>query len=163
MLLGEKKLPNLVLVVGDVNSSLACSLVATKLHIPVAHVEAGLRSHNRYMPEEINRVLTDQISDFLFTASRDADEICFREGILREKICFVGNVMIDTLMKNLAKAEGSTVLRDLDLNPGEYAALTLHRPSNVDSKDDLEKLFGIFREIQEKIPVVYPAHPRASR
>lgn len=163
MLLAEKTPPKLVMVVGDVNSTLACSLVAAKLNIPVAHVEAGLRSYNRSMPEEINRVLTDQLSDFLFTTSRDADENLHREGIQQEKIHFVGNVMIDTLMKNLEKAEESTVLRDLSLIPGEYAALTLHRPSNVDSEDELQKLFGIFLEIQEKIPIVYPAHPRTRK
>ena len=155
-----KEKPDLVLVVGDVNSTLACSLVAAKLHIPVAHVEAGLRSRNRRMPEEINRVLTDQISDFLFTTSEDAGANLLREGIAADKIHFVGNVMIDTLLKNVARAEASTVLDDLGLTPRTYAVLTLHRPSNVDDRDELIHLFSIFKEVQDRIPLIYPTHPR---
>ncbi|MBU4254155.1 MAG: UDP-N-acetylglucosamine 2-epimerase (non-hydrolyzing) [Acidobacteria bacterium] len=155
-----KEKPDLVMVVGDVNSTLACSLVAAKLHIPVAHVEAGLRSRNRRMPEEINRVLTDQISDFLFTTSEDAGANLLREGIAADKIHFVGNVMIDTLLKNVARAEASTVLDDLGLTPRTYAVLTLHRPSNVDDRDELIHLFSIFKEVQDRIPLIYPTHPR---
>jgi len=158
MLLKER--PDLIIVVGDVNSTIACSLVAAKLHIKIAHVEAGLRSRNWNMPEEINRVLTDRLSDFLFTTSKDADENLRQEGIEQEKIFFVGNVMIDTLLRNIEKAEASTILKDLRLRSREYSVLTLHRPSNVDTRDDLAHLFEIFAQIQNKIPIVYPAHPR---
>jgi UDP-N-acetylglucosamine 2-epimerase (non-hydrolysing) len=155
-----KEKPDLVMVVGDVNSTLACSLVAAKLHIPVAHVEAGLRSRNRRMPEEVNRILTDQISDYLFTTSEDAGTNLLQEGIAADKIHFVGNVMIDTLLKNVVHAEASTVLDDLELTPRTYAVLTLHRPSNVDDRDELIHLFSIFKEVQDRIPIIYPTHPR---
>src|SRR5436190_9334621 len=131
---------DVVLVVGDVNSTLGCALVAVKRGIQVAHVEAGLRSRDRRMPEEINRILTDQISDFLFTTERDAADNLRAEGIPAGKIHFVGNVMIDTLMKNRAIArERSTVLTRLTLTSREYAACTLHRPSNVDTRADAER------------------------
>src|SRR5215211_6409208 len=123
--------PDWVLVVGDVNSTLACALVSSKLGVKVAHVEAGLRSRDRAMPEEINRILTDQISDLLLTPSADADENLVAEGIPRERIRFVGNVMIDSLQKNLKKARALPTHETLGLN-GDYALLTLHRPSNVD-------------------------------
>lgn len=155
-----KEKPELVVVVGDVNSTMACSLVAAKLHIPVAHVEAGLRSHNRRMPEEINRILTDQISDYLFTTSEEAGTNLLHEGVAADKIHFVGNVMIDTLLKNVARAESSSVLDDLQLTPRNYAVLTLHRPSNVDNKDELIHLFSVFKKVQDRIPIIYPTHPR---
>ncbi len=133
----QKFQPDWVLVVGDVNSTLAASLVCAKLGVKVAHIEAGLRSFDRRMPEETNRLLTDQISDLLFTPSRDADANLLREGISPEKIHFVGNVMIDTLVKMLPKAETRPILGQLGLTPGEYILVTLHRPSNVDRPEIL--------------------------
>ena len=159
-----KEKPDLVLVVGDVNSTLACSVVASKLCIPVAHVEAGLRSNDRTMPEEINRLVTDTLSDYLFTTCRDADENLKKEGIPEEKIFFVGNVMIDTLLKHVEKAGKSDIHPRLDLmkngSPIPYAAMTLHRPSNVDDKETLSGILDAIEKIQEKIPIVFPVHPR---
>ena len=145
---------------GDVNSTLACSLVSAKLHIPVAHIEAGLRSHNWMMPEEINRVLTDRISDYLFTPSKDANENLLREGIESSKIHFVGNVMIDTLLKHKRMAENSNILSQLELEEKSYAVLTLHRAENVDDKKNLTLLFQALEEIQKHLRIVYPIHPR---
>ena len=156
----EKEKPDLVMVVGDVNSTLACSLVAAKLHIPVAHVEAGLRSHNWMMPEEINRVLTDRISDYLLTPSVDANENLLKEGLEPEKIHFVGNVMIDTLLKHREMAKNSTVLSRLGIQEGEFVALTLHRAENVDDPEKLESILRALGEIQKDIPIIYPIHPR---
>jgi UDP-N-acetylglucosamine 2-epimerase (non-hydrolysing) len=161
VLLKEK--PDLVVVVGDVNSTLAAALAAVKLHIPVAHVEAGLRSYDRTMPEEINRLLTDQISDYLFTHSRDADENLKREGIPQEKIFFVGNVMVDSLLFNKARADQSQILAQLKLAEEGYALLTLHRPSNVDGKHSLMNIMSAITKISERIPVVFPAHPRTQK
>ena len=155
--------PDLVVVVGDVNSTIACSLVAAKLHIKVAHVEAGLRSRNWDMPEEINRVLTDRLSDLLFTTSKDAAENLDLEGIPEDRIHFVGNVMIDTLLKNLLISERSNILNDLKLKKSGYCVLTLHRPSNVDDRDSLENLISILFEVQQIIPVIYPIHPRSRK
>ncbi|MGQ9631402.1 MAG: non-hydrolyzing UDP-N-acetylglucosamine 2-epimerase [bacterium] len=155
-----KERPDLVLVVGDVNSTLACALTAVKMHIPVAHVEAGLRSFDRTMPEEINRILTDSISDFLFITSKEARENLMREGIPEGKIFFVGNVMIDTLLRNKDKIAGSRILSKLNLKQQEYAVLTLHRPSNVDSKEDLEKIMSALYEVQKNIKIIFPIHPR---
>jgi UDP-N-acetylglucosamine 2-epimerase (non-hydrolysing) len=152
--------PDWVLVVGDVNSTIACALVCSKLGIKVAHVEAGLRSRDRSMPEEINRILTDAISDLLLTTSEDADENLKTEGVAAEKIRFVGNVMIDSLFYNLKKAESSPIREDLDLRDKDYAALTLHRPSNVDEKETLSNLLGALAEISQKLPVIFPVHPR---
>jgi UDP-N-acetylglucosamine 2-epimerase (non-hydrolysing) len=151
--------PDWVLVVGDVNSTIACALVCSKLGIKVAHVEAGLRSRDRTMPEEINRILTDSISDLLLTTSQDADENLREEGVPTEKIKFVGNVMIDSLLRNLKIAESSTVREDLGLG-GEYAVLTLHRPSNVDEKEAFTGLLEALLKISERLPIVFPAHPR---
>ena len=162
----EKK-PDLVMVVGDVNSTVACALVAVKLLIPVAHVEAGLRSFDRSMPEEINRLLTDQLSDFLFTTCEDANRNLIREGIPNQKIHFVGNVMIDTLRKHLKIAKGSDIVERLSLAEDgyvkKYALLTLHRPSNVDDPVVLRRLFGALNEIAFKIPIIFPVHPRTLR
>ncbi|HEU5459510.1 MAG TPA: UDP-N-acetylglucosamine 2-epimerase (non-hydrolyzing), partial [Pyrinomonadaceae bacterium] len=133
--------PDWVLVVGDVNSTLACALVCVKLGVKVAHVEAGLRSRDRTMPEEINRLLTDQIADLLFTPSTDADENLLAEGIPRERIRFVGNVMIDSLQKNLAVARNLPTKQQLGLT-GDYALLTLHRPSNVDLRESFEPILS---------------------
>jgi len=155
--------PDLVMVVGDVNSTVACSLVAAKLHIPVAHVEAGLRSFDRSMPEEINRILTDAISDFLFTTCSDADDNLLREGITPEKVFFVGNVMIDSLMRIREKARRSDVLERLGLKDRSFALMTLHRPSNVDREDTLGGILQAVEQIQTKLPVVFPVHPRSRK
>src|SRR5262245_5194165 len=156
----QARQPDWVVVVGDVNSTLACALVASKAQVRVAHVEAGLRSYDRTMPEEINRVLTDQISDLLFTHSPDADEILLREGIAPERIVRVGNVMIDTLYKQLERAESSSILASLSLNPQDFAVLTLHRPSNVDDPDSMRRIFAAIGAIARSLTVVFPAHPR---
>jgi UDP-N-acetylglucosamine 2-epimerase (non-hydrolysing) len=152
--------PDWVVVVGDVNSTLAAAVTAVKLGIPLAHVEAGLRSGDRTMPEEINRILTDSISDLLFTTEPVAAENLAREGVAPERVHFVGNVMIDTLFRYRERARESTILRDLGLTPGGYAALTLHRPSNVDAPEALGRMMDAIARIQAEIPVVFPVHPR---
>ena len=152
--------PDLVLVVGDVNSTLACALVCVKLGVKIGHVEAGLRSFDRTMPEEFNRLLTDQIADPLFTPSRDADANLLREGIPSERIHFVGNVMIDTLVRLLPKAEQLTVRTDLGLRTQDYVLVTLHRPSNVDDPDTLREILLALNDIARDIPVIFPVHPR---
>jgi len=156
--------PDLVVVVGDVNSTVACALVAAKLCIPAAHVEAGLRSFDRTMPEEINRVLTDRICDYLFTTCEDANKNLIRERIPEEKIFFVGNVMIDSLYQHQKFAADSDIQKKLGLikgsRPVDYAVLTLHRPSNVDEPNSLRNLLESLNKIHEKIPIVFPAHPR---
>src|SRR4026209_1170550 len=134
--------PDWVLVLGDVNSTIACALVCVKLGVKVAHVEAGLRSRDRTMPEEINRLLTDQIADLLFTPSRDADENLLAEGIPKERICFVGNVMIDSLQRSLEVARALPTHEQLNIKSGDYALLTLHRPSNVDGRDPFERILA---------------------
>jgi UDP-N-acetylglucosamine 2-epimerase (non-hydrolysing) len=158
VVLAEK--PDWVVVVGDVNSTLACALVCAKLGIAVAHVEAGLRSRDRTMPEEINRLLTDQIADLLLTPSRDADENLLAEGIPKERIRFVGNVMIDSLFGQLKRAEESRVREDLGLADGNYAALTLHRPSNVDDRATFKRILDALDEISRRLPIIFPVHPR---
>ncbi len=156
--------PRLVVVVGDVNSTIACTLVATKLHIKVAHVEAGLRSFDRSMPEEINRLLTDAISDYLFITEGSAHQNLVREGIPEHKIHFVGNVMIDTLLKNSRQAATSPILQQLGLDNGQdYAVLTLHRPGNVDFKDTLERILTAIHEVARRLPVIFPVHPRTKK
>jgi UDP-N-acetylglucosamine 2-epimerase (non-hydrolysing) len=152
--------PDLVVTVGDVNSTMAAALVAAKLNIPVAHVEAGLRSRDRTMPEELNRLVTDQLSDLLFTTSRDADVNLAAEGIPPERIHFVGNTMIDTLETHLPRALESSVLGDLGLVPSGYAVVTLHRPSNVDEHAGLERLVRMLVEIAGRVSVVFPVHAR---
>jgi len=187
--------PDAIIVVGDVNSTIACTLVASKIQYPasnlrlatcnskrrrplIVHVEAGLRSFDRTMPEEINRILTDQLSDLLFTTEEDANENLKREGISSEKIFFVGNVMIDTLFQHLEKAKKSDILNRLGLinqrlrtsDQGlstrdyalstPYAVLTLHRPSNVDHKETFLNILEALKEISKKIPIIFPAHPR---
>jgi len=157
----------LVIVVGDVNSTIACALTAVKLNIKVAHVEAGLRSFDRTMPEEINRVLTDSISEYLFVTEPEAVKNLMAEGMPREKIFFVGNVMIDSLLKNKVKAEESNIANDLHLIDKDqivpYALLTLHRPSSVDSRSTLIKLCEALACINKDIKIIYPAHPRAQK
>ena len=155
--------PGLVIVVGDVNSTLACALVASKACVPIAHVEAGLRSFDRTMPEEINRVLTDRISDFLFTTCEDANRNLRREGIPEEHIYFVGNVMIESLRRFEPMLESSSVFDALGLRRGEYVLATLHRPSNVDDRETLEAILNAFQRIQQEIPLVFPAHPRTQK
>ena len=152
--------PDWVLVVGDVNSTIACALVAVKLGVRVVHVEAGLRSRDRAMPEEINRILTDSISDLLLTTSQDADENLRAEGIPDEKIRFVGNVMIDSLLEHLKVAADSNVRKTLDVSEGEYAVCTLHRPSNVDDKQVFSGIIGSLIEISDHLPIIFPVHPR---
>jgi UDP-N-acetylglucosamine 2-epimerase (non-hydrolysing) len=152
--------PRAVLVVGDVNSTVACALVCAKLGVPVGHVEAGLRSYDRAMPEEINRVLTDQLSDWLFTSCEDATPNLLREGIDPGRIHFVGNVMIDTLQRHLPMADRSKVLARLGLTARGYAVLTLHRPSNVDDPAVLAGLLATLDELSRELPVVFPVHPR---
>src|SRR5436309_11046162 len=152
--------PDLVVVVGDVNSTMACAIVAAKLLIPVAHVEAGLRSFDRTMPEEINRLVTDTLADLLFTTSRDADENLKREGIDAAKIHFVGNVMIDTLMRHREKAAALDVISRFEVQPGQYALITLHRPSNVDEPGVLGGILEALKEISNAMPVIFLIHPR---
>ena len=158
-ILAELK-PDVVVVVGDVNSTIACGLVATKMGIRLAHVEAGLRSFDRTMPEEINRVMTDQISDYLFTTEASAHENLKMEGIKKGKIFFVGNVMIDSLLRHRKKAAGGDALRNLGLEPNNYVLVTLHRPSNVDDRDMLVQLISALCDLSEKVPIVFPLHPR---
>lgn len=156
--------PDLVVVVGDVNSTLACALVAAKLGVPVAHVEAGLRSFDRSMPEEINRVVTDALSDLLFVTERSGLENLKREGVPDRKVHFVGNVMIDTLLRHRAAAEQNDILRRLELCPGEsYALVTLHRPSNVDDPKRLAALLGKLDELARHLVVIFPIHPRTHK
>lgn len=155
--------PDWVLVVGDVNSTLACALVCAKLLVRVAHVEAGLRSRDRSMPEEINRLLTDQIADLLLTPSTDADRNLISEGIPPERIRFVGNVMIDSLLKNLALAERSRVREELGVAGEPYAVVTLHRPSNVDEPETLRRILRALSRVSRRLPVVFPVHPRTRR
>jgi UDP-N-acetylglucosamine 2-epimerase (non-hydrolysing) len=155
--------PDWVMVVGDVNSTLACALVCAKLGVPVAHVEAGLRSWDRSMPEEINRLLTDQICDLLFTPSKDGDANLLREGIAAEKIHFVGNVMIDTLVKMLPKALARPILGELGLDKGGFVLVTLHRPNNVDQPQTLAQILSALEAIAQKNPVVFPVHPRTRK
>ena len=152
--------PDWVLVVGDVNSTLACALVCAKLGVKVAHVEAGLRSRDRSMPEEINRILTDQIADLLLTPSGDANDNLLAEGVSANRIRFVGNVMIDSLLNNLKRAEASAIRKRLKIIVGEYVVVTLHRPSNVDDRATLGRILDALTEIAERIPVVFPVHPR---
>ena len=158
-----KDRPDIVVVVGDVNSTLACALVASKFWIPVAHVEAGLRSYDRTMPEEINRVLTDQISEYLFTTCKDADKNLIREGIPKEKIHFVGNIMIESLLKFHSKFDTSGILARLGLEKKAYALITLHRPSNVDERTTFQNILKGLDRIQKEIKIVFPAHPRTRK
>jgi UDP-N-acetylglucosamine 2-epimerase (non-hydrolysing) len=154
--------PDLVVVVGDVNSTLACSVVSAKLWIPVAHVEAGLRSFDPRMPEEINRIVTDRLSEILLTHSPDADENLRREGVPAERIHRVGNIMIDSLVANLERARASGVLEELSLEPRQYAVVTLHRPSNVDDAGTLLRIMGALHVVADALPVIFSCHPRTA-
>ena len=160
--------PFAVLVVGDVNSTIACGLVAVKKQIPLIHVEAGLRSYDREMPEEINRILTDQISDLLLTTERAAADNLHKEGIADDRICFTGNVMIDSLLNNCKQATPlSDTLRNYDcqqsVQENQYALLTLHRPSNVDDVDVLKRLVNVINQVANKLPIIFPVHPRTQQ
>ncbi len=152
--------PDAVLIVGDVNSTIACGIVAVKLGIKLIHVEAGLRSFDRSMPEEINRILTDSISDFLFCTEQSGIDNLINEGISREKVFLVGNVMIDTLLKNKNKAEESNILNQFNLNGGGFAVLTLHRPANVDDPVVFGRILDALEVIQNDMPILFPVHPR---
>lgn len=152
--------PDLILVVGDVNSTLACALVGAKLWIPVAHVEAGIRSFDRTMPEEINRILTDAISDYLLTPIEHANKNLKKEGISEDKIFLVGDIMIDTLMKYKEQASSSGIIDELGLTKDSYVLMTLHRPSNVDSRANFVKILNALEEIQQKTKTVFSMHPR---
>jgi UDP-N-acetylglucosamine 2-epimerase (non-hydrolysing) len=157
--------PSCVIVVGDVNSTLACSLVAAKQQVPVAHVEAGLRSYDRSMPEEVNRVLTDQIAELLYTTERSAAGNLAREGIPGERVHFVGNLMIDSLLSALPKAVGvAELLRQegvaVNGSVAKFAAVTLHRPSNVDDPESLDNVLTILEDVAARLPLIWPIHPR---
>lgn len=154
--------PDLVLVVGDVNSTMACALVAAKLCVPVAHVEAGLRSFDRTMPEEINRIVTDAVSDLLFVSEPSGVRNLKREGVPDRKIHFVGNVMIDSLLEHRTAAAESNILEQLELSPeSRYALVTLHRPSNVDDQEKLRGLLQALAVLSQDLPVIFPMHPRS--
>lgn len=155
--------PSLIIVVGDVNSTLACSLVASKLDIKTAHVEAGLRSFDRTMPEEINRMVTDSLSDYLFVSEKSGLRNLKSEGITSNKIYFVGNIMIDTLLLHMQVINKSNILNEYGLTKGKYSVITLHRPSNVDSDETLLKTFDILNSVSQKIKIVYPIHPRTKK
>ncbi len=155
--------PDMVLVVGDVNSTVACSLVASKLWIPVIHVEAGLRSFDRKMPEEINRLVTDALADYLFITEKAGIENLKNEGVDDSKVHFVGNVMIDSLAFFLEKARESDILKKLELREKNYALVTLHRPSNVDEPENFLKILTAFEQIEKEIPIVFPIHPRTRK
>ena len=154
--------PDLVLVLGDVNSTLAAALAAVKIHIPVAHVEAGLRSNNMHMPEEINRILTDHISDILFVTEEAGIHNLLREGIPEEKVHLVGNVMIDALANLMPVVRSSDVLERLNLLPGEYAVATLHRPATVDNQEGLTHIKDVLAGVVRERKVVFPVHPRTA-
>jgi len=159
----EREKPDWIVVVGDVNSTIACTLVCAKMGIRVAHIEAGLRSFDRTMPEEINRLVTDALADLLLTPSEDANENLVREGIPLDKIKFVGNIMIDSLMENLVKARASGVLTRLRLDAARFVYVTLHRPANVDGQSSLSSIMAVLEQISRRLPVVFPIHPRTRK
>ncbi len=158
-----KEKPDLVVVVGDVNSTMACAITAKKLMIKVAHVEAGLRSRDMNMPEEINRLCTDIICDYLFTTDHFADENLRAEGVAEEKIYFVGNVMIDSLLSHAAKAKSLDTYQKMGLSRRNYAVITIHRPTNVDDRETFVGILSAFREISKEKPLIFPMHPRTKK
>jgi UDP-N-acetylglucosamine 2-epimerase (non-hydrolysing) len=158
-----EKRPDLVIVVGDVNSTMATTLAAVKLGVKVGHLEAGLRSFDRSMPEEINRLVTDALADILWTPSADADVNLIREGVPREKISRVGNIMIDSLEMLREKIEKETAYKEFDLKPGEFGVVTIHRPSNVDDYAILKSICQALMSISSKIPLIFPIHPRTRK
>lgn len=155
--------PDWVVVVGDVNSTMACTLVASKLAVKVAHIEAGLRSFDRSMPEEINRLVTDALADLLLTPSEDADKNLLREGVAKEKIRRVGNIMIDTLTVNLEKARSLVPCKQYGMEEKQYVFVTLHRPANVDDKESLRRIMKNLIKLSLKLPVIFPLHPRTEK
>jgi UDP-N-acetylglucosamine 2-epimerase (non-hydrolysing) len=159
----EKQKPDWLVVVGDVNSTLACTLVASKLGVKVAHLEAGLRSFDRTMPEEINRIVTDALADLLLTPSADADENLKKEGIVPTKIRLVGNIMIDSLIANLAQAHRDNIIARLGLKKKNFIYVTLHRPSNVDTAESLANIMRVLGRVAERMPIVFPMHPRTQK
>jgi UDP-N-acetylglucosamine 2-epimerase (non-hydrolysing) len=159
----ERENPDWVVVVGDVNSTMACTLVSAKLGIKVAHVEAGLRSFDRTMPEEVNRIVTDALADLLLTPAADANENLKHEGIPDHKVKLVGNIMIDTLVENLDKARQRKTLEMLGLKESGFVYVTLHRPSNVDSKNSLTEIMAELKLLSNRMPVVFPMHPRTRK
>jgi len=159
----QRAKPDAVLVVGDVNSTLACSVTAAKLSIPVAHIEAGLRSRDRAMPEEVNRLVTDTLSEWLFTTSRGASQNLRDEGVPDDKIFFVGNVMIDTLHKQRERAAQLKTPEQFGMEAGGYALVTLHRPSNVDVPVVFTGLLDALINIQSELPILFPIHPRTRK
>jgi UDP-N-acetylglucosamine 2-epimerase (non-hydrolysing) len=160
-LMAEK--PDLLIVVGDVNSTIAASMAAVKLNIPVAHVEAGLRSFDRGMPEEINRILTDSISNYLFVTEQAGLDNLKKDGVDDAKVHFVGNCMIDSLVEHLEKAAESSILKNLAVEENNYALMTLHRPSNVDNRDVMQGIFTALDKIQSDMPIIFPIHPRTKK
>ncbi len=156
----QSERPDLVIVVGDVNSTLACSVTASKLGIPVAHVEAGLRSFDRDMPEEINRLVTDVLSDYLFVTEQAGLENLAREGVPASKVHFVGHVMIDSLMRYRGRPSAAQALATHGVDASRYILVTLHRPSNVDSEENLAKILRIFEGLRDDAPILFPVHPR---
>jgi len=155
--------PDVVLVVGDVNSTVACGIVAVKLGVKLVHVEAGLRSFDRSMPEEINRVVTDSISDLIFCTEQSGVDNLIHEGISKDRIFIVGNVMIDTLLKHINRAQNSTILNHLHLNSNDFAVLTLHRPSNVDDYIVFGRILDALEVIHKDMPIIFPVHPRTRK
>lgn len=159
----DEQKPQAILVVGDVNSTMACSIVAAKKEIKIIHVEAGIRSRDRSMPEEINRMVTDAITDILMPPSRDAVDNLLAEGHAPEKIHLVGNIMIDTLLASKDLINKSEILKTLSLQAGNFVSLTLHRPSNVDNMDNFRKILAALEIIQQELPIVFPIHPRTRK
>ncbi|MEW5797657.1 MAG: UDP-N-acetylglucosamine 2-epimerase (non-hydrolyzing) [Bacteroidota bacterium] len=159
----QKEKPDLIVVVGDVTSTIACSMVAVRHLVRVAHIEAGLRSFDRTMPEEINRELTDTISDLLFVTEMSGKKNLIKEGKKEESIYFVGNLMIDSVVHYMPKADRSTIVKDFDLKPGAYTLVTLHRPRNVDAVDELEKIIALLNELSNKTKIIFPIHPRTQK
>jgi UDP-N-acetylglucosamine 2-epimerase (non-hydrolysing) len=159
----QQERPDLVVVVGDVNSTVAAALTAAKLQFPLAHVEAGLRSFDRTMPEEINRMVTDLLSDYLFVTEESGKQNLLREGVDPKRIFFVGNVMIDSLQQSRHLWECSTVREELGLTRNVYGVMTLHRPANVDNGERLQKLMQAIAEVASRIPIIFPVHPRTRK
>lgn len=155
-----RETPDVVLVVGDVNSTLAGALTASKLQLPLVHVEAGLRSFDRTMPEEINRMVTDALSDLLYVTEQSGLDNLKNEGVSEEKVLFAGNVMIDSLVRFREKARAIPAAADLNLSPKDYVLMTMHRPANVDDADNLKTIVDVLSELTSFVPVVFPVHPR---
>jgi UDP-N-acetylglucosamine 2-epimerase (non-hydrolysing) len=156
----DREKPDWVVVVGDVNSTMACAIVCAKMRIRIAHIEAGLRSNDRAMPEEVNRIVTDALADLLLIPSEDANENLLREGVPKDKIKFVGNIMIDSLLENLPKARKSGIMPKFHLESGRFIYVTLHRPSNVDERTNLSTIMDRLGWFSHRLPVVFPIHPR---